>query len=124
MMIHHRRKKKTKTKTKRVGGGEKDFAAFGSSVGRRRLRGWSSSAAAGGFSLKLGFHVSAWTENSRALLSVVFLQHRLQRVQQEHAERLPVPVVDFHLAVSRDRFGCSSFGRLGFKRNRKCRKRF
>ena len=48
------------------------------------------------------FHVSAWTENGRALLAVVFLQHRLQRVQQEHAERIPVPVVDFNLAVSRD----------------------
>lgn len=105
----HRRKKKTKTK--RVGGGEKDdddddFCCFWV-LGRVVVVSAGGRVVFGGGwwwvqSQNWVFHVSAWTENGRALLSVVFLQHRLQRVQQEHAERLPVPVVDFHLAVSRD----------------------
>ena len=97
----HRRKKKTKTK--RVGGGEKDFCCFWV-LGRVVVVSAGRVFGGGGWvqSQNWVFHVSAWTENGRALLSVVFLQHRLQRVQQEHAERLPVPVVDFHLAVSRD----------------------
>ena len=102
----HRRKKK-KTKTKRVGGGEKDddddFCCFWV-LGRVVVVSAGRVFGGGGWvqSQNWVFHVSAWTENGRALLSVVFLQHRLQRVQQEHPERLPVPVVDFHLAVSRD----------------------
>ena len=121
MLSFERRRKE---KTKRVGGGEKDFCCFwvlwgsSSSPGSRlRRRGWVR--------LKTGFSTLAPGPRTAVLfLSVVFLQHRLQRVQQEHAERLPVPVVDFHLAVSRD--VDLDARRLGdaFKRNRKCRKRF